>query len=824
VKTDLIPLPTLRRFTLSFLACALTIPAVTFAQSTSPAANPSTNPSNGNAAANPSVRLGSSAAESLRGRTVEGVRVEGNSQVSAAVIMNLIRTREGDSFDPATVGEDYQRVYGLKKFSNVEARVEPTQAGVLVIFVVTEQRQITSIVFRGNSVVDNLSIQSVVDIKPGESIDRFRISLARQAIQALYKSKNYAFSHVDIDESKLTSTGELEFRIVEGPNVRVRKVNFVGNRSYTDDRLKDAIQTRHWIWIFRPGTFDPELVEDDVASVRRFYEQHGFFDARVGRKLIWSADYSDVQVQFVINEGTRYTVNRVLFQGNSTLSETDLRANLKLVEGRPFDNDVLQRDVREVVRAYSPFGFIYQPQSTDPNYLRLGSGETPVKLIFQRDASKVDLIYDISEGKPFRVGRILVRGNTKTQDKVVLRELRTAPGQLYNSGELRDAEDRLKASPFYSRVSITPVGDDPDSRDILIQAEDRDARTANFSVGGGINSNGGVGANITYEQKNFDITNWPHHFEDVFNGQAFIGAGQNFRISLEPGTTQSNASIRFSEPWIFDQPYSFTGEAYLRNRIRENYDDRRLGGRISLGKRFNYVYSAAVTFRGEAIDIGGINDKPIRAQEILDAEGSTTLTSIGLQVKRDTTNRGILPSQGTTTTLNFESVGAIGGDYTYQKAGLAFDYYKLITEDLLDRKTVFEFHSDAGYIFSGDSPFFERYYGGGIGSIRGFAFRGVSPRSGPDDDRVGGDFFVTGTAQVSFPVSGDSLRMVVFTDVGTVETDFEIGTIRASVGAGIRLTLPVLGQVPIAIDFAYPVHKDSEDDTQFISFSLGINQ
>src|SRR5262249_52175923 len=149
-------------------------------------------------------------------------------------------------------------------------------------------------------------------------------------------------------------------------------------------------------------------------------------------------------------------------------------------EGRPFDNEILQRDVREVVRAYSPFGYIYQPQSTDPTYLHV---ET--RTVFHREAGKLDLIYDISEGKAYRVGRIEIRGNTKTQDKVVRRELRVVPGQLYNSGELQDAEERLRGTPYFSPgvVKITPVGDDPDTRDILVEANDKEGKTAQFNIG-----------------------------------------------------------------------------------------------------------------------------------------------------------------------------------------------------------------------------------------------------------------------------------------------------------------------------------------------------
>jgi outer membrane protein insertion porin family len=756
--------------------------------------------------------------ERLRGRPVENVRILNNAQVPTSIIMNLVRTRPGDPFDPATVEEDYQRIYGMKKFSNVEAKVEPTARGVNVIFTVTEQRQIKAVRFRGNQRHTDVQLLPLVDIKSGEAIDRFRISLARQAIERYYHDDNFSFAHVEIDEAALTRDGDLVFVIVEGPNVKVRRVKFIGNKSFTDDKLKDQVRTKSWIWIIRHGTYDEDVIEDDVASVRRWYEAHGFFDVRVGRKVIFSPDNSEVQVNFLVDEGVRYRVDRVSFVGNASLSETQLRSHMKLVEGQYFSQDVLLRDVRELVRAYSPFGFIYQPQSNDPAYLRIKPDT-----VFRKEAGQVDLVYNISEGRPFHIGRILVRGNTKTQDKVVLREMRVSPGEQYNSGAIQDAGDRLKALGYFTSVNITPIGDDPETRDVLVEANDRDAHTATFTIGAGVNSNGGVGGNLTYEQRNFDIANVPRRLEDFWNGTGFVGAGQQFRASFEPGTRQTNASLRFSDPWVFDQPYSFTGEAYLRNRVRESYVDQRLGGRLTLGKRFNYIWSAQGTLRAEIIDIGQIEDKPIRAQEILDLEGQSSLVTTALQIRRDTTNRGLLPSKGTTTTASWESAGWLGGDFDFNRYSLSWDAYHTLSEDLLDRKTILALHTDFGYTTQG-TPFMERYYAGGLGSIRGFSFRGVSPRSGPAKDPVGGDFLVTGTAEVSFPVIEDNLRGVVFTDVGTVEPDFRIGTIRTSVGAGIRLTLPFLGQTPIAIDFAVPITKDKDDDTQFISFSLGISQ
>lgn len=750
----------------------------------------------------------------LEGRRVEAIRVSGNEQVSTAVILNVVRTREGEPLDPLTVEEDYQRIFGLRKFSNVEARVEPTETGAIVIFQVSEQRTIASVSFRGNLVIPTKDLERLVEVRAGEAIDRFRLALAKQSIEGLYRSRNHPFAEVTVNEDLLTRSGEVVFDIVEGPNVRIRNIRFEGNTSFSEDTLKGQLQSKTWIWILRPGTFDQEVVEDDVAAIRKFYENKGYFDVRVGRKILFSPNQTEVQIDFLIEEGVRYSIDRVVFQGISSVTEADLRREMKLLEGLPYDNDILQRDIRAIVRVYSPLGFIYQPQSQDPAFLRIDT-----RPVFKRDAGLIDLVYTISEGTPFRVGEIRVKGNSRTQDKVVLREMRIEPGELFNSGEVQDAADRLRATPFFESLSITPIGDDPEYRDVLVEVKER--RTASFTFGAGVNSNGGLGGNLTYEQRNFDITNFPKSWSDVFSDRAFVGAGQTFRVSIEPGTQQSNASIRFTEPWLFDQPYSMTLEAYLRDRRREHYDDQRIGGRASFGRRFNYTYSGLLTFRAEQVEIDNIRDEPIRADEILEEEGENILTSIGIQGRRDTTNRGLLPSRGTTTTLAWESFGAMGGDYTFQRLTASFDWYITVGEDLMDRKTILVLHADTGYII-GDAPFFERFYGGGIGSVRGFSFRGISPRSGPDEDRVGGDFFATATAELIFPLVGDQLRGVVFADVGTVEDDFKIGTIRTSVGAGIRMILPFFGQAPLAIDFGFPITKDDQDDTQLISFSFGF--
>jgi outer membrane protein insertion porin family len=757
-----------------------------------------------------------SAAPGLEGRVVEEVRILGNNQVSSAVIRNAVRTQVGDRLDPATVEEDYQRIYNLRKFSDVQARVEPTATGVNVVFVVTEQRQVRDIRFQGNRNIGTPALVGAVELRVGEAIDPFRVSLGRSAIEDLYRSRNYPFARVTVDQDALRERGEVVFQIVEGPNVRIRNIDFLGNSTFDEGQLKKQIRSKPWIFVFQNGRYDPQQLEEDVASLRRFYESKGFFDARVGRRLVFSPDMSELQVEFLVEEGQRYAIDAVRFEGNTQLTADQLRGRLRLTEGRPYDAAVLQRDTRELVRAYSPFGYIYLPGSQDPDYLRIDA-----QPLFRREEGKVELVYTVREGKPFRVGRIIPKGNSISQEKLILRELRFAPGDVYDAGEVQDATDRIRSTPYFDQVAITPIGEDPNYRDLLVEVAE--SRTASFNIGAGINSNGGVGGNVTYQQRNFDLFNWPGSPGDVFTNRAFTGAGQDLRISLEPGTEQSNASIRFTEPWLFDLPYSFTGEGYLRDREREDYDDSRQGGRITFGKRFDYTWSASLSLRGENVEIRNIDDDELRAIEILEEEGNNTLTSVGVAVRRDTVNPGFLPYRGSVLTAGVDGYGLLGGDYHFQRFSLGYDQYFTLSEDLTERRTVLALHGNLGYI-TGDSVFFERFYGGGLGSVRGFQFRGISPRSGIEDDPVGGDFLATGSVELGFPVVGETLRGVVFTDFGTVEEDFELGTIRSSVGAGVRLVLPFLGQAPLAVDFAVPLTKDDEDETQLISFSFGFTQ
>jgi outer membrane protein insertion porin family len=794
----------------------------------------------------------------LVGRIVEEIRVTGNAQVPSEVILNQVRTKEHEKFDPAQVEQDYQRIFALKRFSNVEAKVEPTAKGVIVIFDVTEEKLIKSIRFVGNRAIDTNDLRKeIADLQVGEAVDRFRINLARRSIINALALKNFPFAHVDVDMDEVLRTGDLVFNIVEGPPVTIRKIGFIGNKSFDDSRLNDQIKTTRWWWIFNAGTYDMNVVDQDVAILRRYYQSKGFFDVKVGRKLIYSPDQTEMEVDFLIDEGVKYKVGQVKFIGNKSLSDAQLRKVVNLREGDYFDDEILQRDIKEIVQLYSPLGFIYDPRSPDPAYLRIGRPNYPfgILTLVHMQRGVVDLVYEISEGRPMRQGRVIIKGNTDTQQKVILRELHTQPGQLYNSGELLEALDRLRGLPAFEKVAITPIGNEPDTRDVLVEVSEK--KTAEASLAATLTSNYGLGGNIGITQRNFDYTAFPTRIDQFIDGTAFKGAGETFRVNFAPGIYATSADVSFTEPYLFDLPYYTTDQAYFSRYEREAWYEQHAGGIISFGKQFNYNLSTSISLGAEDVKIGGIEDyyppqqrvdildplthdptiDPVNGQvetqlrsprsiQILEHQGHNTQTDVGWTVRYDTTNHGPLAYKGINTSFSFKEYGALGAEYHFSQFDANFNSHTTLFSDLLDRKTVFNFHLEGGYI-TPDAPFFDRYYGGGNGgegAIRGFQFRGASPRDGRFGDPIGGDLDLVGSFELNFPIYGEALRGVVFTDIGTVESDIRIHSIREGVGAGVRVVIPFLGPTPLAFDVAFPVLKNDRDVTQIFSFGVDIRR
>ena len=357
---------------------------------------------------------------------------------------------------------------------------------------------------------------------------------------------------------------------------------------------------------------------------------------------------------------------------------------------------------------------------------------------------------------------------------------------------------------------------------VILDVDAEETQTGRLMIGAGVNSNAGLVGNIVVDEQNFDILRLPRSWDDIKNGTAFRGAGQRFRLEAAPGTELQRYMATFQEPYLFDTRIGLSLSASYFTRFFFDWAEARTGGRIGLGYQFQFAPDLSVNagFRGESVDI--FNPR-VLAPDIVDMQGTNGVYGFSGGIIHDTRDSPFLPTQGHLATFEFEQVI---GTYVYPRGILEGRQYFLLNErpDGSGRH-VLSVGSVLG--MSGpDTPAYDNFFAGGYNTIRGFVFRGASPRqAGPNGQLaiVGGPFQWLNTIEYLFPITADdTLRGVVFTDFGTVESNVSINNMRVAPGFGLRITLPAMGPAPIALDFAVPVAKAPFDSEQLFSFFVGF--
>lgn len=587
-------------------------------------------------------------------------------------------------------------------------------------------------------------------------------------------------------------------------SVPIRRIVFKGNRTIPDRELRRQIASKSAFWIFRSGAFDEDRVEADTATLQTYYRDHGFLDARVTYRRELSEDGLDLTIVFEIEEGTRYAIDAIEFRGHTVFTVEELGGMMVSRVKEPVKRRQVDADVREIQRRYGALGYIYATARA----IR----------VFSEKPGLVRITVEINEGDQFRVGRVIVRGNERTKDKVVRRALNLyPPDDLFDLAEAKEAERRLLETRIFSSARVYPIGDAPDVRDAVIDVKEAE-KVGDFLFGAGVTSNSGLIGNIVLDLQNFDLFDWPRSWSELRKFRAFSGGGQRFRLELQPGTVVSRFRLDFTEPYLFDKPLRFDFSAFLFGRGRDGYRERRAGASFSFGKRFQrgrlQGWSGELSLRVENVSVSDVD--VFASREIRDDEGSNIMTSIKATMVRDRTDNRFVPTSGDRLRLGYEQFGLLGGDHFFGKLTAGYRWYRTLKTDLFERKSVLALRAQGGVIV-GDAPVFERFYAGGTGSMRGFDFRGVGERDGIDENNIGGDFLILLGGEYSFPLVGDTLRGLFFLDTGTAGS----GTYRASIGAGVRFTIELFGPVPLELDVAIPLLSDTDDDEQVFSFLIG---
>jgi len=743
-------------------------------------------------------------------RIVQDIAIVGLKRLSENTVRSAIRTPTGLPFSQRVADEDIKRLFALGKFDDIDVETETVPGGIRVIYKFVESPVIEQIIFKGNRKVKDKWLRSEMSLKVGQVLQYHLLKLDEDHLAEKYREKRYANVEVRAEVSKGGTV--VTFHIQENPRVYIRRVEFRNNHSVKARTLLKQMKTRkrwRWLPIFRAGRYEREKVKNDVFAVQEYYRDQGWLDAVAAHEIRYNDERERITLVVYVEEGDRYTVDRITIQGNTIFSEDELRSLMRLREQKPLLADGLRDDLTAFKALYGEQGYVEAKVEND--------------VVHRREVATADVRFRIDEGIRYHIEKIKIGGMQRIQDHIIRRELTMYPGERFNSTLVDDSIRRLKNTGFFDFESPDSVtvdyepGTRADTKNVLITVKEGKVGDINFGVGA--SSNTGLFGNITLTHRNFDIFDLPKDARDFFTGNAFVGGGQVLSLILRPGRHRQDYLLSFSNPSVYDSPYSFGTSVYYRERGWRDWDERRIGGTLSGGKRLTRDLVAGMTAKYENIDISHLDvDAP---QDAKDVEGDHDRLSLEISMDYDKRDSRFLPSKGHMLGASIE-----GTTWDVKVAKLNLNASKYFTvwnprawgKHILSVRTGF----GAAETYGDDVPIFERFFVGGSGSLRGFDFRGVGPVDPRTKDQIGGRYMLLGGVEYSIPVARNTVRAHTFLDAGTTERRIgDLTDLRLAWGVGLALRFGMFQFVPIQFDFGFPIVKKHNDDTELFTFVIG---
>ncbi len=738
-------------------------------------------------------------------KTITAIKVKNNRAISSETILSKIKTKVGDRFNQDILNEDLKRLYATQYFTDVSIDVADYEGGAAVTFAVEEKAVIEDIVFTGDKAIRAQKLKAAMKSKPNEMLNPALLVQDISEIKALYVKKGYPAADVkySIDLNKETNKAIVNITIDESTKVSVKSVNVTGNKVLKTNAIKKILGTKP-AWWFNAGIFRDDVLQEDVEKIKATYDNMGYLDAQVTPKLDYSDAGKALNITFVIEEGNLYLVGDIAIKGNLVFPEKNLKKLIKMVTNKPFSSISLRDDVVAIRQYYYNYGYMNAVVDVERN--------------LNQAARKIDLVYNIDPKEVVYVGKVEIRGNLKTKDIVVRRELRVYPGEKYSGDKMRRSKERIYNLGFFENVSFeTEPTEVPNVQNLIVNV--KESKTGEFSFGGGYSSVDMLVGFAEITQRNFDLFNWPY----------FTGGGQNLSIRAQVGMVSDNYNLSWTDPWIFGYPFLCGFDLYRVSHTQSTdvgwaYDEVRTGGDLRVGKEFTDYLRGDLTYKLEDVKISNLIANA--SQDFQNEVGSNWISALTYEMALDTRDNVFNPGKGYVVSGSIEDAGGVfGGDKNFVKGTFGASYYHTFFE-----KIVLELKGRGGlagaYSSTSAVPVYERFYAGGANTIRGYKERRVGPRDSGSDEPVGGDAIVLGNAELTFPMYENILKGAVFYDVGNVwanRGDFLVGgKYRAGVGVGVRVKTPV---GPVKVDYGYPLDREEGDSRTgefYFSMSRGF--
>jgi outer membrane protein insertion porin family len=716
---------------------------------------------------------------------------EGNNRIDSGAILRKIETKAGDTYDQVRLRNDLKAIYQMGYFNDVQIDVSDTPKGKQVVFRVVEKPVIKSVVFDGIEELKEEDIKEAANIKEHFILNPAKITVAEEAIRQLYKTKGFYNSQVKAEISYPDAQGAVvRFRIDEGKKIYIKEITIEGNEAFDDDDLLDEIETdEKWFlsWLTEAGLLDMNKIQQDAGRIVAFYNNNGYLEAKIGEPEIRQEE-EWLYVKFVVEEGTRFRVGTVDFAGD-LLGEKDDLLELINIRSRTFiSRQVIRDDILKLTDHYAESGYAFASIRPD---IKKGP-----------DGNRMDITYNIDKGNLVYIDRITIKGNSRTRDNVIRRELRLAEGGVFDSSALRQSTQALQRLQFFEEVNVTPEPSlDPDRMNIIVEVKERS--TGSFSIGAGYSSVDSI----------------------IFMGQIsennFLGRGDTLSLSGNISGNSARYNLAYTNPHLNDSALSWGLDLFNTEREYDDYTKDSWGGGIRIGYPIFGQWRAYGNYSYTDTTLSDVS--PDASYIIQNSVDLNVTSAVKVSLVRDTRNKQFNATAGSRNVGSVEYAGGpLAGDAQFTKVEASTSWFFA-----MPLKTVFHIKGAAGQVFENETdklPVYERFFLGGMNSVRGFEYGKISPVDPVTLERIGGDKMWYTNTEIIFPLlETQGLMGLVFYDAGQVLADDEDWfkfneSIKQGAGIGIRWLSPM---GPLQAVWGYNLDPLPDEDTSVWDFSVG---
>ena len=783
------------------------------------------------------------------------IKFIGPASVSEQFVRSNIRLKAGDVYRVNLTQDDVHSLYGTGQFYNIRISAElADDGGVVLTYTVQVRLRVTEIRFEGDKKVKEAKLRKKLTTKVGDALDEQKLFTQAQDMQKLYEKYGYPDSTVKYSVSPEEATGHaiVTFNIVECPKVKIVAIEFDGAAAFKQKVLRKQIKTsKHgmWSWLTGSGVLNSDDFAHDRDSLADYYREHGYLDFEIKDVRMIHPTANTLVIRFQVFEGRQYKVGAVNLTGNQLFTLADIRRGIAADNAFEHSKDKmgpngLPTDTGDV---FTPTGFNKDKEKLEDfygskGYIEVAQGESLRAFTVPNvEAGTMDLNFQIDEGQKSRVEKIDIRGNLKTKDKVIRRELAISPGETFDMVRVKVSKERLENMQYFDKVELQPEPTDPPitgRKNLVVDVEEEN--TGNLTFGAGFSSVESLVGYVQMTQANFDLFHPPY----------FTGGGQKLRIRVQLGTLLQDYEISFIEPWFLGHKLALGVDLYRHVLDYESpnniFDETRTGASISLTRAlWTDFLIGKVSYTVEDVGIslnngwhsgsfgsqqGVIPGDPLPnvPDAILAQVGDHLYQRVGTSLAYDTRNSTKLPNHGQRSEASAEFSS---GDISYYKLEAKSDWFfpGFAKGHVLNLQTDVR---TAQSLDSADVPFYDRYYLGGMYNLRGFKYRNIAPRQAVDplnpsipSEPIGGDNAWFGSLEYSIPIiekeESFGLRIAAFYDIGAVgEQSYKFSSdYDDDWGLGFRLNIPHLG--PLRLDYGIPIRHDGYNGSSG-QFQFGV--